>query len=293
MESLESNKFFAGILLAALIAMFAGFIAEVIFHVEPLEETAYAVDTSALEAASAGIAQGPDLIPPIGLMLASFDPAEGEGKAKPCMACHNFEKGGPNKVGPNLWNIVGAKHAHLDNFSYSTALTEFAGVWTYEELNAFLYKPKKYIAGTKMNYAGIKKEEDRAKLIAWLRSLSDAPQPLPDPATYQPTLPEGDVMLTTQVAENVAEESGEVPAAMSPADAHDAAEGEETVTPNADAIGIDMPMPENSAPAHGDAAPDHATHGNHHGPHGDHSENGHGKATQGEHHAPKTGGHGH
>lgn len=113
-------------------------------------------------------------------LLKAADPAAGQKVAAKCKACHDFTNGGPNKVGPNLWDIVGAKHAHKADFSYSDALKGMADKdWSYEELDKFLSAPKDYAPGTKMAFAGIKKPEDRAALIAWLRSLSDAPKPLP------------------------------------------------------------------------------------------------------------------
>jgi cytochrome c len=90
-----------------------------------------------------------------------------------------FDEGGPNKVGPNLYNIVNRNVASVADFKYSGALTDHGGAWSYEELNGFLYKPKAWVSGTKMNYAGLKKAEDRANIIAWMRTLSDNPTPLP------------------------------------------------------------------------------------------------------------------
>ena len=113
-------------------------------------------------------------------LLTAADPAQGQTIAKKCDACHNFEKGGPNKVGPNLWDIVGAKHAHKDDYSYSDAIKGMADKeWSYAELDEFLTTPKAYAPGTKMTFPGLKKPEDRAAVIAYLRSLSDSPKPLP------------------------------------------------------------------------------------------------------------------
>ena len=108
----------------------------------------------------------------------------GEKYAKACGACHNFEKNGPNKVGPNLYGIVDNKRAHMDAasyapYAYSDAMQHEGGTWTYEELNKFLTNPKGYIKGTKMSFAGIPNIKDRANVIAWLRTLSDNPAPLP------------------------------------------------------------------------------------------------------------------
>jgi cytochrome c len=112
-------------------------------------------------------------------LVKAADPAAGEKVAAKCKACHSFEKGGPNKVGPNLWDIVGAKQAHLDNFKYSDAIKGLGGQWTYDELDKYLTSPREYAPGTKMVFPGIKKPEDRAAVIAYLRTLSDSPQPLP------------------------------------------------------------------------------------------------------------------
>jgi len=111
--------------------------------------------------------------------LASADIAAGQALSKKCTACHVFDKGGPNKVGPNLYNVVNRDVASVADFKYSGALTDHGGAWSYEELNGFLYKPKAWVSGTKMNYAGLSKAEDRANIIAWLRTLSDNPTPLP------------------------------------------------------------------------------------------------------------------
>ena len=98
--------------------------------------------------------------------------------SKKCVACHGFDAGGPNKIGPNLYNIVNKNQGKAD-YAYSKVLASLSGKWTYEELNKFLYKPKLYSKGTKMNYAGLSKTKDRANLIAWLRTKSDSPVSLP------------------------------------------------------------------------------------------------------------------
>ncbi len=121
----------------------------------------------------------PAPIAPILALLASADITAGEKLSKKCVACHSFNSGGKNKVGPNLWNILNQSKASKDGYSYSKALKEFGGEWDYQSLNAFLLKPKNYINGTKMNFSGLKKTKDRANIIAWLRSLSDNPEPLP------------------------------------------------------------------------------------------------------------------
>jgi cytochrome c len=96
-----------------------------------------------------------------------------------CSACHVFDAGGQNKVGPALWNVVNRPLGASEGYAYSDALAGFGGAWDYTALNAFLAKPKGYISGTKMNFAGLKKPEDRANLIAWMRAKADSPVALP------------------------------------------------------------------------------------------------------------------
>jgi cytochrome c len=178
---MEFNKIFASILLAGIIAMLSGFVSRSVVHVEAIDKDAYVIE--AAETNAAGAPAKPAGAEPILALLESADIAKGKKLAKACAACHSFDKGGANKVGPNLWNVVNAAISSKDGFAYSDALKakNAEGVkWTYEELNAFLYKPKKYALGTKMSYIGMKKVKDRANMVAWLRSLSDNPAPLPE-----------------------------------------------------------------------------------------------------------------
>ncbi|TAH37761.1 MAG: cytochrome c family protein [Alphaproteobacteria bacterium] len=175
---MENNKILAAILCAALLFMITGFISEGLSEPEHLKENAYKIEV-AETASSGGVAEAPKELPPIAPLLAAASAADGMGISKKCAACHNFDKGGPNKVGPNLWGIVNNKHAHAEGFAYSDAIKGLPGVWDYESLNKFLHKPAKYAPGTKMNFAGISSDKDRANLIAYLRSLSDNPAPLP------------------------------------------------------------------------------------------------------------------
>ncbi|MBV6633689.1 MAG: cytochrome c family protein [Alphaproteobacteria bacterium] len=204
MGSLENNKIFGALIMAGLVAMMASFISRKIVHPEAPHETA--LEISGVE--TAVVASGPTGPEPILAMLATADVDAGAGVARACAACHSFDEGGPNRVGPNLYNVVNASKAHLDNYSYSSALAAFEGEWTYEALNKFFYRPKDYVPGTKMNYVGLKDPEDRANLIAYMRSLSGSPVALPDEARIQAEI----VDLGYDVAEAAEENLGDATA---------------------------------------------------------------------------------
>ena len=179
MNSFEFNKIFAAFLCAGLVAMLGGFVSHKLVHPHKLHKDAVEIDGGAV--ASSGPAK-PKMPDPVLHLIATADVAKGQKLSKACAACHSFDKGGANKVGPNLWKITGAPKAGHAGFAYSNALKESGGAWGYESLNKFLWKPKAYVPGTKMNYIGIKKPEDRAAMIAWLRTLSDSQLPLPTAA---------------------------------------------------------------------------------------------------------------
>ena len=174
--SLEGNKIFAAILTAGIVAMGSSVLAGLLYHPHQLEEPVYVV-AAAAPAGGGAEAAAPK---PIGELLAAAKPEAGATVAKKCAACHSFDKASPNKVGPGLWNVVNRPIAAHEGFSYSDALAGKKDQhWDYDHLNSFLTSPKAYAPGTKMTFAGLPKDTDRADLIAYLRSLSDSPAPLP------------------------------------------------------------------------------------------------------------------
>ncbi len=184
MSSLEFNKIVGAVLLAGIVAMATGFAADLLVRPKATEHATAGVpeQEAAVEeaAAPAEEAAAPaEEAPSIAALLAGADPAAGKDLAKRCASCHTFVKDGAKKVGPNLWDIVGAKPALVAEFAYSPAIAGLTEPWGYEQLDKFLASPKTYAPGTKMTFAGMKKAEDRAALIAYLRTLSDSPKPLP------------------------------------------------------------------------------------------------------------------
>lgn len=179
MNSFQLNKIFAAVLVAGIVAALGGFISGKLVHSHDLETDAVPIDGGSIVAAGATAEAKPE---PILHLIAAADIAQGEKLSKACAACHAFDKGGANKVGPGLWGVVKAQKAHHAGFQYSEALIAKGGDWSYQDLNKFLWKPKAFVDGTKMNFAGLKKPEDRAAIIAWLRTLSDSPAALPGEA---------------------------------------------------------------------------------------------------------------
>lgn len=175
------NKLFGAVLAAAWVIMISAFAGSMLYNPdETASQRAFQIAEVEAEAPAAQpepVADGPAT--GIAALLASADADAGAKVVKKCSACHSLKQGGANKVGPNLWNIVQRPIAGANGFKYSSALAGMGGNWSYQALSDFLSAPKEYAPGTKMSFAGIKKDGDRANLIAHLRTLSDSPAPLP------------------------------------------------------------------------------------------------------------------
>ena len=180
MDDLFWNKVFAGILIALIVVQAGRLLSGYFIHSTDLEKPAFLIDTSALQAANLSVDKdsGPEDLTPY---LLRGDLSNGEKVFKKCLQCHTPYKGGAHKIGPNLWDIILNTFAHAKDFAYSSAFKELKDKkWTFDALNQFLYKPKKYVPGTKMSFVGIKDNQDRADVILYMRSQSDKPVKLPD-----------------------------------------------------------------------------------------------------------------
>jgi cytochrome c len=223
MESSAFNKYAMAFLATVFVVMTAGILSDFLFDSHAPEKPGFIIEAAEPEAGG-GAAAAPAAAVPIATLLASADATRGEAVFKRCQACHTGEKDGPNKVGPNLWDIVDRPVATHPGFSYSGPIKDFSKggseKWTYDHLNHFLTSPKGYIKGTAMGFAGDKKDNERADLIAYLRTLSDSPKPLPA-ADAAPAAPAGDAAKPADGAAKPADGAkpveGAAPAAPAPA----------------------------------------------------------------------------
>ncbi len=179
MDSFEINKIVAAILMVALVIIGIGKISDVIFYVEKPKTPGYSVDIEQAVATSTASSETTEEKIDMAALMAMGDLAIGEKVFKKCAACHSIVKGGKNNIGPALYNVVGRKVGVVSDYKYSKALAEYGKEWTFEELNGYLIKPAKWIKGTKMAFAGLRKEKDRASVILYLNQNSDSPLPLP------------------------------------------------------------------------------------------------------------------
>ena len=181
MDSFELNKFAGAILGVLLFAMSVHLLSGVLVSAKKPAVPGYDLPAPQEETAAAAGAGAQAPAEPLPVLLAKADPGKGQASFKKCAACHTSEKGGPNKVGPNLYGVVGKPKGQVPGFNYSGPLKSKGGDWSYEELNAFITNPKAHIPGTIMAFAGIGQAGERADLLTYMRTLADSPAPLPTP----------------------------------------------------------------------------------------------------------------
>jgi cytochrome c len=179
MDSFELNKIIAAVLMVALLVIGIGKFSDIIFHVEKPKTPGYKVDIDQVVTTAASASTSEDEKVNIAALMAMGDVTSGQKIFKKCAACHSINKGGKNNIGPALYNVVGRKTGVVADYKYSKALASFDKDWTFEELNGYLIKPAKWVKGTKMAFAGLRKEKDRASVIKYLNQNSDNPLPLP------------------------------------------------------------------------------------------------------------------
>ena len=180
MDSFEINKIVAAVLMVALLVIGIGKLSNVIFHVEKPKTPGYVVEIEQAASKSEQVtSETNEQKIDIAALMAMGDLSTGEKVFKKCAACHSIAKGGKNNIGPALYNVVGRKIGAISDYKYSKALSNYGKEWTIEELNGYLIKPAKWIKGTKMAFAGLRKEKDRASVIKYLNQNSDNPLALP------------------------------------------------------------------------------------------------------------------
>lgn len=182
MDSWEWNKIAGAVLGTLIFVMVVRIASESLFEVEPPAKPGYVVEGVEETTTASNSAPKEEAMPDWGTVLKSADTSKGQNVSHKCEQCHDLTKGGPNKIGPNLWGIVDADRGEGRNgFDFSSAMKSKGGKWTYDELFKFLKSPQGYIQGTKMSFAGLRSADDRINLIAYLRTLSDSPAPIPAP----------------------------------------------------------------------------------------------------------------
>ena len=176
MDSFEINKIIAAVVVIFVVIFGITKISDIIYYVEKPSQSVYKVEFAETDSTKASAAvEAVD----ISALLAMGSVDHGKKVFKKCSACHSIKKGGRNNIGPALYNVLGRNMGALEDYKYSKALIAFGKDWTFQEMNSFLIKPASYIKGTKMAFAGLKKEKDRASVILYMNANADSPLQLP------------------------------------------------------------------------------------------------------------------
>ena len=179
MDSFELNKIIGAVLASCILLLVTSFTASAIFAAKPPEKPGFAIAAKEAEGGAKEGAAAAAPSEPIEKLLQTASVDKGQAAAKVCTTCHTFEKNGPNRVGPNLYGIVGDKKGEGRGFNFSAAMKAKGGTWTFDDLNQFINNPKGFVPGTAMGFAGIQKDSERADVIDYLHTLADSPVPLP------------------------------------------------------------------------------------------------------------------
>ena len=180
MDSFELNKIIGAVLLTALIIIGLNKFADFLFHIDKPEQSAYKIEgLETVDVANVSVEKKVEEKVNIVQLLSLGDIAHGEKVFKKCSACHMVAADGKNMIGPNLWGVIGRNAGAIQDYKYSKAMIAYGKEWSFEEMNAYLIKPQAYIKGTKMAFAGLRKEKDRASVILYMNSKSSNPKPLP------------------------------------------------------------------------------------------------------------------
>tara|TARA_Y100000590_G_scaffold330069_1_gene374884 strand:- start:3621 stop:4142 length:522 start_codon:yes stop_codon:yes gene_type:complete len=171
------NKIIVSVIIAVILVLGINKIADFVFYVEKPTKSAYQVASVSTTSETTSISSNEESLD-IMVLIASANVEDGKKVFKKCAACHSINKGGSNKIGPNLWNILGKQSGSVANYKYSKAMTAHQKSWTFEEMNGFLISPKKWIKGTKMSFIGLSKPEDRAAVILYMNKNTDSPLPI-------------------------------------------------------------------------------------------------------------------
>jgi cytochrome c len=252
MDFFEFNKIAGAVLGAILLVLGLQGFAGIVYHSEKPAKPGYEIAVAdAEDGTPAETATTEAETVPLATLLASANAESGQGQAKKCAACHTFDQGGANKIGPNLYEVVGRAVASHEGFAYSDAMKAKGGEWTYEDLSAFLADPKGAVPGTKMAFAGVKNPTQRADLLAYLRTLAANPEPLPEAAAAEtPASTEQPAATTAEQPAAPTEEQPTAPAEEQPA----APAEEQPVAPSTEQPAAEQPAaPEQPQPPAGDA----------------------------------------